>query len=235
MIFSSRSSKFNIICIFVVLICIYGLFIKINVPVVQEHNFYKTAEQTYGTVDKIEEYSRYAGRSYVTDYHCYISYTTLDGTQYNNIKAKYVNIKEDKYEQGNDVIVAYDKNNPTITGVGSFAPYSDILGSIFLLILMVVIMLILLKLYKELRLCTFLINNGTTAFAKITNITSWGFGQYRAYTVYYSLTNPITNIPIYNFKKIDQRTIPTVRNLCVGQLLPAYFDPRNPAVYCIKL
>lgn len=235
MFFSSQSSKFNIICIFVVLICIYGLFIKINVPVAQEYSFYKTAEQTYGTVDKIEEYSRYAGRNYVTDYHWYISYTTLDGVQYNNIKAEYINLKEDNYAQGNSVIVAYDKNDPSIIGVGSFAPYSDILISIFLLILMVVIMLILLKLYKELRLCTYLINNGTTAFAKITNITSWGFGQYRAYTVYYSLTNPITNIQIYNFKKIDSRTIPAVRDLCAEELLPAYFDPHNPAVYCIKL
>lgn len=235
MIVSLKSSKFNILCILGTLICICALFISINVPLAQEYSFYKTAEQTYGTIDKIEEYRRYAWRSYVTDYHCYISYTALDGTQYNNIKAEYVNMKEDKYEQGNYVIVAYDKNNPTIAGVGSFAPHSDILGSIFLLILMTVIILALLKSYKELRLCTYLIHNGITEFAKITNITSKGFGAYRTYIVYYSIMNPITHIQMYNFKKIDEKTIPAVRDLRVEQFLPAYFDPYNPEVYCIKL
>lgn len=229
MIVSIRSLKFTMLAAIAIILVVLPFSINLCISISQEYTFYQNAEKVYGVVDKIE---RYTSKGYRKKYSFYVSYTTLDGEKYNNIKAEYVHIYGRNCKSGDSIIVFYDKNTPTKTGVGTYSLNGKFLWIIGFLGLIIWMAVILLKSYKEFKMSNFLINNGLKGFAEITKIIPKGVGKYRRYIVYYVVTHPIYQTRSHHIQELDQVS---ARHLFIGQSFTAYFDQINPVIYRINL
>lgn len=208
------------------------LTITTGIPVIQEYTFYKNTEKVCGIINKVEKYTEYAGKGYITKYAFYVSYTTLDGKEYNNIRTDYANIEGDNYKNGDEIIVFYDKNYPAKIGVGKDSSTGGFLVVVLLSAIIIWLVVMLLKSYKKLKLSKHLKNHGIKGLTVITNISRKGSGRYRTYTVCYVVTNPITHAQMPRIEKTDTSE---AGNLYANQHITAYFDPHDPNVYCINI
>lgn len=232
MLISLKSLRFKMTCASIAVLLLLLLIINISIPMVQEYTFYQNTEKVCGIVNKVEKYTEYAGKGYTTKYAFYVSYTTLDGKEYNNIKTDYANIKGDNYKNGDEIIVFYDKNNPTKIGVGEDSSTGDFLVVVLHSAIIICLVVMLLKSYKKLKLSKHLKNHGVKGLTVITSISRKGSGRYRTYTVCYVVTNPITHAQMPRIEKTDASE---ARHLYVNQHITAYFDPHDPNVYCINI
>ena len=229
MIVSMRSLKFTMLSTIAVILLVLPFLIEACISISQKYTFYQGAEKVYGVVDKTD---RYSSQGKTKKYSFYVSYTTLAGENYNNIKAEYVNIDGEDYKIGDSVIVFYDKNIPTKTGIGTYSSNGEIPIIVIFLALIIWMAVMLFKSYKELKVSNFLINNGIKGFSEITNITCKGIGKYKRYTIYYVVTHPIYQTRSHHIQDLDRVS---ASHLFIGQSFTAYFDKNNPLTYRINL
>lgn len=235
MIVSFKDLKFIIAgLIFLILIWLYLGFDMVT-PVIEEYTFYNASEQVYGVVNNIEKYQKISGRSYVTRYNFYVSYETLDGKKYDNIKAKYNNLNEGSYKKGDTILVAYDKNNPTKIGVNTYSlSVMDIVIFIMYIAAIAYIIFQLTKSCIDFKKAKSLIKNGIRGVAEITNIVPKGTGRYRVYTIYYVFSHPYSANNNHSVA-MGKTKASSAKRLYAHQRLDVYFDPENPNVYCLNI
>lgn len=231
MIMSRKSIKGAIIGTLVVII-MFLIFISIfSAVIIKEKVFYDNAEKVYGTVDEVSKHTSYSRRGRRTTYTFYVSYMTVDGQQYKRVKAEYVNVNGSAYSRGDNIVVAYDVNNPKKIGVGTYS--NNIVNIIMLVVfgaLTVYFFVLILKNYKKLKTTKNLMTNGIKGVSQITNITTTGRGKNTAYIIDCVAINPMNGQPMQTSGKVQN-----IKNLGINKTLDTYFDPQEPEIYFINL